>query len=176
MTSKKKTPKICDNFFGIKWDENIDNGLRIFSKMKHPKFTNKNEEGNEVGFYFTGGRYFGERVSIWALSFILNHFFEGFIAIEKKTKVSATVTFNKVYKKLKNIYGEPAEIKDNDITWSFQIPDRPIGSWINLSIDQTNTVCVTYASGDFDLSFEEIVENAAKCDCKFEIIKNEKIK
>ncbi len=172
MTSKKKTSKICDNFFGIKWDENIDNGLRIFSKMKHVTFTNKTEEGNEVGFYFTGGRYFGERVSIWALSFMLNQFFEGFIAIEKKPKDSAIVTFDKVYKKLKNIYGEPAAINDKDITWSFKIPDRPIGSWINLGIEQTNIVSITYSSGDFGLSIEEISANAAKCGCKVEILKS----
>ena len=175
MTSKKKTSKICDNFFGIKWDENIDNGLRIFSK-KNLTVTNIVEDDSEVRFYYTGGKYFGEKVSIWALSFILNQFFEGFIAIEKQSKDSATVTFNKIYKELKNTYGEPAEIKDKDITWSFEIPGRPIGSWINLSFDQTNIVCITYSSGDFGLSIEEIVKKSAKCDCKVEIIKNEKIK
>ena len=80
MTSKKNTPKICDNFFGIKWDENVDNGLRIFSK-KNLTVTNIVEDGSEVSFYFTGGKYFDEKVSIWALSFIRNQFFEGFMLI-----------------------------------------------------------------------------------------------
>jgi hypothetical protein len=163
---KSQKKQLCDSFMGIPWDASIDEAKTIFAKKDEVTFLKLDMNDPELRHFYIGGNAFDEKVDLWVLYFYKNQFYLGSIHIVKPTENQAKTTLTKVIRQLTDIYGEPVKIEDGTTYWSFELPHRPIGCWIAACSwkedDGKYNVNLSYASGDLDLSMEEIEAKAKK--------------